>query len=79
MAYLDQLAEGRYMLGVGISALPSDLALFGIDAASGQNRRMTLEALDIMLRLWTEGPIQFDGEFWSVRPPASAFDFLRLD
>ena len=78
VAYLDQLAEGRYMLGVGISALPSDLALFGVDASSGQNRRMTLEALDIMLRLWTEGPIHVDGEFWSVRPPASPFEFLRL-
>ena len=64
------------MLGVGISALPSDLALFNVDAATGQNRRMTLESLDIMLRLWTEGPIKYDGEFWSVRPPETAFDFL---
>ena len=56
VAFLDQLARGRYMLGVGISALPSDLALFGVDAAGGQNRRMTLEALDIMLRLWRGEP-----------------------
>jgi alkanesulfonate monooxygenase SsuD/methylene tetrahydromethanopterin reductase-like flavin-dependent oxidoreductase (luciferase family) len=78
VAMCDRLAEGRYMLGVGISALPSDLALYGVDAASGQNRRMTLEALDIMLRLWQGEPFTFDGEFWKVRPPQSDFDFLRL-
>jgi len=66
------------MLGIGISALPSDLALFNVDAATGQNRRMTLESLDIMLRLWTEGPMKYDGELWSVRPPETQFDFLSL-
>ncbi len=78
VAFLDHIAQGRTMLGVGISALPSDLALFNVDAAAGQNRRMTLESLDIMLRLWTEGPIKYDGEFWSVRPPETQFDFLSL-
>ena len=76
VALLDHISEGRTMLGIGISALPSDLALFNVDAATGQNRRMTLESLDIMLRLWTEGPIKYDGEFWSVRPPETQFDFL---
>jgi alkanesulfonate monooxygenase SsuD/methylene tetrahydromethanopterin reductase-like flavin-dependent oxidoreductase (luciferase family) len=78
VAFLDQLAQGRYMLGVGISALPSDLALFGVDAAAGQNRRMTLEALEIMLRVWRGEPFSFDGEFWKVRPPKSDFEFLKL-
>ena len=78
VAFLDQLARGRYMLGVGISALPSDLALYGVDAAGGENRRMTLEALDIMLRLWRGEPFDFDGAFWKVRKPASSFDFLKL-
>ena len=78
VAFLDQLAQGRYMLGVGISALPSDLALFGVDAAAGENRRMTLEALEIMLRVWRGEPFSFDGEFWKVRPPKSDFDFLKL-
>jgi alkanesulfonate monooxygenase SsuD/methylene tetrahydromethanopterin reductase-like flavin-dependent oxidoreductase (luciferase family) len=78
VAFLDHLARGRYMLGVGISALPSDLQLFHVDAASGQNRRMTMESLEIMLRLWTEGAFSYDGEFWSVRPPQTDFDFLRV-
>jgi alkanesulfonate monooxygenase SsuD/methylene tetrahydromethanopterin reductase-like flavin-dependent oxidoreductase (luciferase family) len=77
VAFLDHIAQGRYMLGVGISALPSDLLLYDIDAAGGQNRRMTMESLEIMLRLWTEGPFSFDGEFWNVRPPTTEFEFLR--
>jgi alkanesulfonate monooxygenase SsuD/methylene tetrahydromethanopterin reductase-like flavin-dependent oxidoreductase (luciferase family) len=78
VAYLDQLAQGRYMLGVGISALPSDLALYAVDAAGGQNRRMTLEALEIMLRVWQGEPFSFDGEFWRVRPPTTEFEALKL-
>ncbi len=78
VALLDHMAQGRYMLGVGISALPSDLALFDVDAATGQNRRMTLEALEIMLRVWQGEPFHFDGEFWRVRPPRSSFEFLKL-
>ena len=65
-AYLDHMAQGRYQLGVGISALPTDQDLFGLDAGSGRNRRMTFEAIDIMTRLWTEGVSDFQGEFWSM-------------
>src|SRR4030095_230474 len=78
VAYLDHLARGRYMLGVGISALPSDLALFAMDAAGGEHRRRTMEALDIKLRVWRGEPFDFQGEFWSVGKPASNFDFLGL-
>ncbi len=78
VAFLDHIAQGRYMLGVGISALPSDLLLFDVDAAAGENRRMTLEALEIMIGLWTKGAIRHDGAFWRVRPPETPFPFLRV-
>jgi alkanesulfonate monooxygenase SsuD/methylene tetrahydromethanopterin reductase-like flavin-dependent oxidoreductase (luciferase family) len=67
VAYLDHMARGRYMLGIGISALPGDLLLYDMDAEGGENRRRTLESLDIMLRLWREGAFDFEGEFWNVR------------
>jgi alkanesulfonate monooxygenase SsuD/methylene tetrahydromethanopterin reductase-like flavin-dependent oxidoreductase (luciferase family) len=35
---------------------------------------MTLESLDIMLRLWRGEPFDFDGAFWRVRKPASSLD-----
>ena len=76
IAYLDHMAKGRYALGVGVSALPTDHQLFGLDTAGGRNRRMTFEALDIMTRLWTEGSTDFKGEFWSTGKTESAFDTL---
>lgn len=76
VAYLDHLAQGRYRLGVGISALPTDHQLFGLSTVSGCNRRMTFEALDIMTSLWTEGPRDFRGEFWSTGRPDIAPQLL---
>lgn len=66
VAYLDHMAQGRYQLGVGISALPTDHDLFGIDTRDGKNRRMTFESIEIMTRLWTEGATNFQGEFWAT-------------
>ena len=76
VAYLDHMAKGRYQLGVGISALPSDHQLFGIDAAGGKNRRMTFEALEMMTALWTDGARDIRGEFWAMGEPRTAFDSL---
>ena len=73
VAYLDHMAGGRYQLGVGISALPSDHQLFGLDVSGGRNRRMTFEALDIITSLWTAGPREFTGEFWSSGKPESLY------
>jgi alkanesulfonate monooxygenase SsuD/methylene tetrahydromethanopterin reductase-like flavin-dependent oxidoreductase (luciferase family) len=66
VAYLDHMAEGRYQLGVGIGVLPTDHALFALDASFGRNRQMTFEAIDLMTRLWAEGASDFQGEFWSM-------------
>jgi len=69
VAYLDHLAQGRYQLGVGISALPSDHDLFGLDASGGTNRRMSFEALELIERLWRDGASDWRGEFWALRAP----------
>lgn len=76
VAYLDHLAKGRYQLGVGISALPSDHELFGIDAAKGKNRRMTFEALEMITSLWSNGPQDVRGEFWSMKAPHTKLESL---
>ena len=76
VAYLDHLAMGRYQLGVGISALPTDHQLFGMNFSGGRNRRMTFESLGIMTSLWTEGPSEFKGEFWSTCKPDPRFETL---
>jgi len=76
VAYLDHMAEGRYQLGVGISALPTDHQIFGLDVSGGRNRRMTFEAIEMMTRLWSDGAGDFEGEFWSMGGTRSDFPGL---
>jgi alkanesulfonate monooxygenase SsuD/methylene tetrahydromethanopterin reductase-like flavin-dependent oxidoreductase (luciferase family) len=66
VAYLDHMAEGRYQLGVGISALPTDHSLYGLDTSGGRNRRMTFESIEMMVQLWRDGAGTYEGEFWSM-------------
>ena len=52
------------------SGTPTDLHLFGIDAAAGQNREMMWEGIDAILRLWTDPePYEWTGKFWTVNKP----------
>jgi alkanesulfonate monooxygenase SsuD/methylene tetrahydromethanopterin reductase-like flavin-dependent oxidoreductase (luciferase family) len=76
VAYLDHMAEGRYQLGVGVSALPTDHQLFSIESNSGQNRRMTFESIAIMTSLWNDGANAFEGEFWRTGKPHDVFPSL---
>jgi alkanesulfonate monooxygenase SsuD/methylene tetrahydromethanopterin reductase-like flavin-dependent oxidoreductase (luciferase family) len=67
VAFMDHLSKGRLMFGVGSSGLPSDWKLFDIDGMGGQNRKMTREALDIIIKLWTsDEAFEFRGEYWNV-------------
>jgi alkanesulfonate monooxygenase SsuD/methylene tetrahydromethanopterin reductase-like flavin-dependent oxidoreductase (luciferase family) len=78
VAMLDHLSEGRLMFGVAASGLPSDWAMFNVDGMSGENREMTREALDIILRMWSDEPsFQFRGKYWNVDKPETMFGFLK--
>jgi alkanesulfonate monooxygenase SsuD/methylene tetrahydromethanopterin reductase-like flavin-dependent oxidoreductase (luciferase family) len=70
IAQLDHMAQGRYILGIGAGSVPTDFRLFDIDAAAGQQRAMTKEALEIMVRLWTDpDPWEYRGQYWNVNNP----------
>jgi alkanesulfonate monooxygenase SsuD/methylene tetrahydromethanopterin reductase-like flavin-dependent oxidoreductase (luciferase family) len=78
VAYLDHLAQGRLMFGVGSSGLPSDWSMFNIDGFSGENRKMTAEALEIILKLWTEeGPFEYRGKYWDANKNGKMYDLLE--
>ena len=78
VAMLDHLSGGRLNFGVAASGLPSDWAMFNVDGMSGQNRDMTREALEIIMKMWTEdGPWTHKGKFWTVNKPDTMFDFLK--
>jgi alkanesulfonate monooxygenase SsuD/methylene tetrahydromethanopterin reductase-like flavin-dependent oxidoreductase (luciferase family) len=52
--------------------------MFQVDGMSGVNREMTREALDIILRLWSdEKSFTYDGKFWKVQKPEPMFEFLK--
>ncbi len=78
VAMLDHISKGRLNFGIAASGLPSDWAMFNVDGMSGVNRDMTREALDIILRMWSEEET-FDhkGQFWNVSKPAPMLDFLH--
>jgi alkanesulfonate monooxygenase SsuD/methylene tetrahydromethanopterin reductase-like flavin-dependent oxidoreductase (luciferase family) len=78
VAMLDHLSDGRLNFGVAASGLPSDWAMFNVDGMSGQNRDMTREALEIILKLWSEpAPFTHKGKYWTVTKPDTMFDFLK--
>lgn len=69
-AWMSQILEGRYMLGVATGAYPTDAALRGITDMS-KNHAMMLEAIEIMEKVWKAEPFEFEGEFWNAGFPES--------
>ena len=69
-AWLSQLLEGRYMLGVATGAYPTDAAVRGITDMS-KNHAMMLESIEIMQKVWKAEPFEHKGEFWNAGYPAS--------
>ena len=66
LAYLDHLSRGRINVGFGQGGVPTDWPLFDLPDPRTQGL-MNLEAMDIVLKLWTEdGPFEFKGDFWNV-------------
>ncbi|MEE2880731.1 MAG: LLM class flavin-dependent oxidoreductase [Chloroflexota bacterium] len=70
VAYLDHLAQGRFMFGIGAGGLPTDYSMFDVDGMNGQHREMTQESIDIILKLWdSEEPFAYQGKFWNASHP----------
>jgi alkanesulfonate monooxygenase SsuD/methylene tetrahydromethanopterin reductase-like flavin-dependent oxidoreductase (luciferase family) len=79
VAYMDHIAQGRLMFGVGASGLPTDWAMFDVDGNSGQHREMTRESLEIILKIWeNKGPFKYKGKFWNVEVPDTMYDTLKF-
>lgn len=64
-ASLDQLSDGRLMLGVGLG-VGSDFSQFGDDASPGDRARRYDEALEVIELLWSGGPVTWAGEFFRL-------------
>jgi alkanesulfonate monooxygenase SsuD/methylene tetrahydromethanopterin reductase-like flavin-dependent oxidoreductase (luciferase family) len=80
IAQLDQMAQGRFLWGVGSGGFPGDLELFELDAKAGEHRTVTRAALDLILDLWNDPkPGIYEAPRWRFRVPELQEDIaLRL-
>lgn len=69
-AWLSNILEGRYMLGVANGAYPTDAALRGITDMT-DNHAMMFEAIGIMEQVWKGEPFQLEGKHWKAGAPES--------
>jgi probable F420-dependent oxidoreductase len=66
-ATLDLLSDGRFELGMGAGYLADDYAQTGLPFDSPGTRVARLdEALDVMARLFTDEPVSFSGEYYTI-------------
>jgi alkanesulfonate monooxygenase SsuD/methylene tetrahydromethanopterin reductase-like flavin-dependent oxidoreductase (luciferase family) len=67
VAQFDHMTQGRLILGIGPGGLPSDFELFGNTDPMQRGRRM-LEAMDMILAIWSQDPpYDIAGPTWSAR------------
>jgi probable F420-dependent oxidoreductase len=66
LATLDRLNDGRTILGAGIGWLREEFEALQMpfDRRAGR----TLEAIELMRKMWTEHPVAFEGRFWKTEP-----------
>jgi probable F420-dependent oxidoreductase len=61
---LDQLSQGRLIVGVGIGNPRPEDAAFGIPLE--RRARRFVEGIEVMKALWTQPTVKFAGEFWTL-------------
>lgn len=64
VASLDQLSNGRFILGVTVGVHREDYPAFGISPEHRLAR--FVEGLDLMKQLWTSDSVTFRGKFWDM-------------
>jgi alkanesulfonate monooxygenase SsuD/methylene tetrahydromethanopterin reductase-like flavin-dependent oxidoreductase (luciferase family) len=70
IAQLDQMAQGRFMWGVGAGSFIGDMEMVGIDRKSGYQRELTHDAIDLVLKLWTDPePGLYEQHNWRFNVP----------
>ncbi len=64
VASLDQLSNGRFILGLTVGVHREDYPAFGLRPENRLTR--FIEGLDLMKRLWTSDNVTFKGKFWEM-------------
>jgi alkanesulfonate monooxygenase SsuD/methylene tetrahydromethanopterin reductase-like flavin-dependent oxidoreductase (luciferase family) len=70
IAQLDHHARGRFMWGVGSGGFIGDFQVMDIDPSTGLQRKLTVDAVDPVLKLWEDPtPGAHEGRAWSYTVP----------
>ncbi len=70
IAQLDHMAKGRFQWGVGSGGFPGDFEVFGFDPATGEQRSMFRESLEVVLQLWNDPkPGVYESKYWRFTVP----------
>jgi alkanesulfonate monooxygenase SsuD/methylene tetrahydromethanopterin reductase-like flavin-dependent oxidoreductase (luciferase family) len=68
MVSLDHLSGGRFELGIGWGSVPAELTRFGLSAEGPARRSARLEEyLKVFAALFTGQPVDFEGDFVTLR------------
>lgn len=70
LSLLDNLSGGRIDVGIGKGTVYNEYEFMGHGLRSDDSRARMEEALDVFNRLWTETPLVYEGEYYSVNVPA---------
>ena len=66
-AMFDQLAEGRFIFGIGPGGSPGDFEMFKLSNPPDRPRMMQ-ESIETILKIWSqEPPYEFPGGYWDFR------------
>jgi alkanesulfonate monooxygenase SsuD/methylene tetrahydromethanopterin reductase-like flavin-dependent oxidoreductase (luciferase family) len=67
-ATLDVISGGRLELGLGWGSVPQELVDYGVttDGPAIRSRQLA-EMLELLGRLWSGEPVDFDGDHWTLR------------
>lgn len=70
IAQLDHMARGRFHWGIGSGGWPGDFEVFGVDPASGDQRTLTKDAVELILKIWNDPtPGTYESKHWKFTIP----------
>ena len=70
IAQLDNLAKGRFYWGVGSGGFPGDFEVYGVNPATGEQRGMSRDAIELILQMWEDPkPGVYEHSHWKFAIP----------
>jgi alkanesulfonate monooxygenase SsuD/methylene tetrahydromethanopterin reductase-like flavin-dependent oxidoreductase (luciferase family) len=69
LSLIDNLCKGRLDVGVGRGTIFNEYEFIGYGLRSDDSRERMDECLEILLRAWTDTPLDFKGKFYNVSLP----------